>query len=392
MIPKSLSASSLQVAELCMARYKAEHIDRGKGESGSAALLGTTVHNALELYVKNCIQESKFEPTLKQLLEFFRMSYLTYIGGDFDTEDYTDGVEMLTKWHKRTDFSAFTVVSTEVKSNFPVDTTAGPITFNYIWDRFDQVGPTEYRVVDYKTNRWGIGPADLKKKIQARAYALAAAIQLKKEGKEVTRIWVEFDMLRHDGPVGIVFSREENVVIWNFIHARAQMIVDTDEADVKPTLNPECNFCPIKFTCPALLNNAKVGGIGSLGNVEDAIDLRAQLEWQKKGIASALGELDTFILTNAKERDEHEFTSGTNRLTIKVGSRRAVDAERVEMVLGPALFSKYGGRSFTVGNVDKLLKGDEIDEETKKKLKMLVYSNTGEPRVDIAPISPIDSD
>src|SRR3954467_5007859 len=156
MRPKSISASSLNVADLCLARYKAEHIDRGRGMSGNAASLGTSVHGALEMYVKNCIMETTFPQTINQLLEFFRISYMTYFSSDLETEEYLDGVQMLKAWHKRTDFSQFTVVSTEVKTSFPVPTTIGPLPFNYIWDRFDQIGPREYRVVDYKTNRWGI--------------------------------------------------------------------------------------------------------------------------------------------------------------------------------------------------------------------------------------------
>jgi RecB family exonuclease len=384
MEPKTFSATALHVAELCTARYKAEFIERGKGQSNSAATLGSSVHGALEMYVKNCVMESKFPATVKQLLDFFKMSYMK----EFDTvelsgEDYEDGVEMLQRWHKRTSWDGVTVLSVEVKTNFPIQTSIGDIPFNYIWDRFDKVGEREYKVVDYKTNRWGINPQDLRKKVQARAYALAAAIQLKKEGKEVDRIWVEFDMLRHDGPVGIVFSRDENAAMWRWLKEKAQYIVDLPDDEVQETINAECNFCPRKVSCKALQRNLAIGGIASIGSAAEAVDIRTIMALQKKAIESAIKEIDEIVLTEARLNDVFEFESDTNRLRVGVSSRRAVDADRVGMVIGPQLMDKYGGKSFTITNLNKLLKGDEITEEQKSQLKGLIYSNTGEPRVTV---------
>lgn len=391
MIPRTLSASSLDVAELCLARWEAEYFHRGRGIANTAASTGTAVHGALEMYVKQCIMEKKFEPTIKQLLEFFRMSYMATFGsGDFSTEDYLDGETMLKAWHKRTDFSKFKVVSCEIKDNFALPTSAGEIPFNYIWDRFDQIDETTYRVTDYKTNRWPVNPDDLRKKVQARAYALAAAIQLKREGKPVTRIWVSFDMLRHDGPVSIVFSRDDNTAFWQFMTRVAERIIATPEGEAEETLNPACNFCVRKLECGALKKNLLVGGVASIGDPLQAIDLRTSMEYQAKAVARAIAELDEVILAAAREADAFEFESDTNRMTIGVSGRRSVDPDRVALVIGEELFNRWGGRSFTVGNIDKLLKGDELTEDQKIQLKGLIYKNFGEPRVKVEPKNPID--
>lgn len=99
MKPRTFSATAFNVADLCLARYKVEHIDRAKGPSGVAASLGTSVHGALELFVTKCIVASDFPATLDQLLEFFRMSYMTTFSTvELDTEEYADGVEMLKAW------------------------------------------------------------------------------------------------------------------------------------------------------------------------------------------------------------------------------------------------------------------------------------------------------
>ena len=391
MIPKTLSATSMGVAELCLARWEAEMFHRGKGIQNTAASLGSAVHGALEMFVLNCVNDNKFPATEKQLLEFFKMSYASTFGSmDFDTLDYADGVDMLKRWIKRTDFSTFTVLSAEVKESFPIQTSVGHIPFNYIWDRYDLIKPGEYRVVDYKTNRWGINPADLKKKIQARAYAVAAQIKLK--GQPVDRIWVEFDMLRHEGPVGTVFTFEENVAMWNFMKGTAERIIATPEGSAPETLNPECNFCVRKVRCGALRKNLIVGGIGSVASASDAVDLRAALSYQGKAIESALKELDTIILAEAKKRDIASFESEMNELTINVSSRRSVDGDRLSLIIGDALFNKYGGKSITMANFDKLLKGTELTDEQKAQVRGLVYSNKGEPRVNSKPKNPIDAD
>jgi hypothetical protein len=59
MIPKSVSASSLDVAEKCMAMYRASHLDRGAGLGNPAAQLGTTLHAALEKFVDPSMIKSR---------------------------------------------------------------------------------------------------------------------------------------------------------------------------------------------------------------------------------------------------------------------------------------------------------------------------------------------
>lgn len=399
MNPTSFSASALNVHELCPARYKAENIDRSKGFGGTAATLGTTVHGALEMFVKRCFLEDTEEPTWDLLHEMFKLSYVATFGTtDYETVEYMDGYSMLQGWHKREikerDYfrkPGHRVISCEIKTNFMVPTSIGEIPFNYIWDRFDQIGEREFKVVDYKSNRWNIQPEDLRKKIQARAYGMAAAIQLKSQGIEYDVIWVEFDMLRFDR-VGISFTREDNKAFWKYLTESAEQIIATPDDEVQEKLNPECLFCVRKADCDALRKNILVGGIHSLATIEDAIDLRAQLEWQKKGLESLIKDIDVKILTEAKERDSQNFESADNRLDITVSGRRKVDAEMVEMCVGSDVFNRYGGKSITLTKVDALLKSNDITPEQKAQLRSLIYTTYGEPSVKVTPKNPIDDD
>lgn len=385
MIPTSLSASSLNVAELCLARWRAENFHRSKGMGGAAASLGTSCHGALELFMNAARPElggtAKWEKKL--LLDYYRLSYMETFGTvDASGEVYDDGVQMLERWFARTDPDSFKVISTERKDNFPIPTSAGEIPFNYIWDRFDQLDDRTFKVVDYKTNRWGLNPGDLKKKIQARCYGLAAAIQLKKQGLEYDKIWVEFDLLRHD-PVGIVYSHAENVATWTFIRELAEKIIATPEDEAPETLNPECRFCVRKLSCSALTRNVAAGGVFAVTSAAEAVDIRATLDYQAKAIEAAVKELDEIILTEAREQDMLSFETDMNKLEIGVSSRRAVDPERVQMVLGPDLFAKYGSSSISMGNIDKLIKGKELSDEQKAQLKGLIFQKRGEPSVKV---------
>jgi hypothetical protein len=331
------------------------------------------------------------------LMELFRMSYVATFGTtNYDTIEFSEGQEMLFKWHDRNVvqkkyFDNNRVISCEIKDNFMVPTSIGDLPFNYIWDRFDQIGEKTFKVVDYKTNRWGLQPSDLRKKIQARAYGLAAAIQLKAQNIEYDKIWVEFDLLRHT-PVGTVFTYQDNVSFWSYLKESVEEIIATKDDEVQEKLNPECLFCVRKAQCTALQKNVLVGGLHSVGTIEDAIDLRSELEWQKKGLESLISDLDKKILTEAKTRDMQEFESDQNRLKITVGYQRRVDAEMVETAIGAHLFAKYGGKSFTMASVDKLLKGKELTDEQKAALRSLIYQQAGEPRVKIEPKNPIDED
>lgn len=398
MEPKSLSATALHVHEQCPARYKAEHIDRSKGFGGTAASVGSTVHGALEMFVKECYIEHNHKPTLKLLQDFYHLSYIQTFGShDTGTEEYLDGLEIISRWFARPGreeyFATARIVSCEVKTFFEIPTSIGPIPFNYIWDRFDEMKPNVFKVVDYKTSRWNIRSDDLQKKIQARCYGLAAAIQLKKEGITPDRVWVEFDMLRHEpGPVGRVFTREDNAATWKFLKDSAEAIIATKDDEVEERLNPECLFCVRKATCRALQKNVTVGGIHSIPTIEQAIDLRAQLEWQKKGLDSLIKDLDNKILTEAKERDLEEFESDMNKLKVTVSAQRAVDAEMVEKAIGPTLFERFGKKAITMSDVDKLLKGKQLTPEQKADLRGLIYMKRGEPRVKIDPKNPIDED
>ncbi len=385
MIPKSLSASALQTASLCLSRFAAEHVHHGRAPGNEASKFGTTVHEALEVYVKNVHLNKTHEPSVAYLVSCFEASYMKhYMTTDFSSDEFSEGVDLLKAWFKRTDFTDIEVVTVEVKKSYPVKTSVGEIPFNYIIDRLDKDGPNSYRVVDYKTNRFGYKPEDLRNLPQARIYAMMTKI----EYPDAERITVEFDMLRHGGPVGVIFSRDDLIEVWKWIKGEAERIIETDENNAPETINTYCGFCAKKATCNALVNSVSAGSVLSFNSAIEAVDRRAELAMAGKAIRAALQEIDTFVMAQALKTETLEWEGEHNRMLISSGRKtRKLDTVRAATALGEDFMRSIGKTSVTMAQVDALLKGDEISEDKKRILRSLIYTTEGDPYVTTKPKS-----
>src|SRR5690606_25707099 len=166
-------------------------------------------------------------------------------------------------WHKRhVSDGGLTneVLSVEQKLNFPIKTSAGMIPFTYILDRLDKIENGVYEVVDYKSIRAYIRPEELKGKIQPRAYALAIQIQY----PDAEKIFVSFDMLRHNEKIGVTFTRQDNIDTYRYLQRAAERIIATDEDKTEETINEECKWCIKKTTCDTLARSVAAGTVHSL--------------------------------------------------------------------------------------------------------------------------------
>lgn len=379
--PKSFSASALLVAEQCLARYAAENLEYGRGIQNNAAMTGTSVHWALEEFVEKTVRSQQAEYSLKTLLAFFDLGFMQTFGtSDLSGPEYEDGKQILTGWFPRQDFTGVTVLSCEVKQSFPIPTSKGDIPFNYIIDRFDQLGDNEYQVVDYKSNRMNINHDDLRDKLQARCYSLATRIKY----PDAERIWVVFDMLRYDS-VGVSFTRDDDIKTWHFLKRLTSRIVDWPENERVPeTLNEGCGWCVRKSTCETLLKNVNVGGVFSL-TMGEKIKTRAELDFQRRGVMNAIDELDKILLAEAKKEDLLDFDTPDYTMAVGMASRRSIDPERARKVLGEELFNQYGSQTLTVTAVDDIIKDASVPDKTKKALKALVFMKPGKESIKIKP-------
>jgi hypothetical protein len=276
------------------------------------------------------------------------------------------------------------VLSTEVKTNFPLKTSVGTIGFTYIFDRMDQVNETTFEVVDYKSIRKFITPEELKRKIQPRAYALAAQIQY----PQAERIWVSFDMLRHGGPVGVVFSKEENAVTYRYLQRAAERIIATPEEDTPETLNPECNWCLRKAVCETLEKANRNGSVLGL-SIEQVAEKRLQVQSQMKALEALDNELDQRLLVEAEQMDALDFEAGMFDVKLTASARRkATNPAAITRIVGPELAIKYG--NWTVGSVDKMIAAGELTDAQAAEVRRYIPKTYGEPKSVVTPRNPFD--
>lgn len=379
MIPKSLSASSILVSEACMARWKTENFDRTPQFSSEPANIGTSVHYALEHFVRDVYLEKKYAwQDIKHLNAYYQLGYIeTFNSTNFDTDAFKDGAALVAKWYDRNkEGLANQVLSCEVKENFTIKTSAGPIPVNFIWDRADRISADEYAVIDYKTLRAPVNPQDLKQKIQPRLYALAAQIKW----PDANRIWVSFDMLRYD-EVGVVFTRDENAATYRYVQRAAERIIAIAEDEVEETLNPECKWCIRKTECDTL-QRANAGGNPMGMPIEEVVKRAHQIDNQLIALKYAQEQLDKLIAGHLEAEDIFEDVIGDYEVKMGSSPRRAVsDASSIASIVGPELSKKYG--NFTVTSVDQMIKDGVLSSDQEAQVRAYVKTNWSSPRPKI---------
>lgn len=391
MIPKTLSATSIEASSQCLRMWEVQYLNRVDEPNNSAAALGTTCHGALEMLVA---QGWHLHPVAKQL-EVIQAFYDQYYWAEFiDSSRYQEGLDLCIAWIKRQDWSDREVLSTELKLNFALRTSAGEIPFNYIMDRKDRIISTgEIEVVDYKSISRPMSPATLRDKLQARAYGLAAQI----EHPEAERIWVSFDLLRHD-PIAVAYTKEDNRATWKHLHQLAERIIATPATDPevpgsgpKETLGEGCRWCVRKGVCGALNKHVEAGGILKYKTLEEAAERLYEVTTMVSALQGHKAALEEQVNGFMRGDQSVEAEAGEFDIKISLGGKRGVDPERVLAIIGPDLMAKWG--NITVTKVDKMLKDEpDLDDDQRRRLRGLFFKNYGDPKPNVtrraAPVQP----
>jgi len=340
--------------------------------------MGTVCHAVLEKWVTeghHLLPLTDLE-AYKLLRDFYEVEHYKLFP---DRDRLDEGYELVKKWWHRQDWSGRTVLSCEVKKSFDVPTSQGVIPFNYVLDRIDKLDDGTIEVVDYKTSVITVQPEDLFSKVQARCYGLAAQI----EHPEAPRVWVTFDMLRYE-PVGVVFSREDNIETWKYLKGLAERILASD--GTRETLNDMCRFCVRRHACETLNKHADGGGVFGLTDPGEAADRRFELAGAAKAIGVMIDELDQLLLKTLEETET--FQIKTDKTVAKVSSRRTrfVDSASAVRELGPEKLARFMKLGVTA--VDELCKPNNpvLTSTEKAALKELVRDSYGNPSIQCKPV------
>jgi RecB family exonuclease len=367
---RSLSATAANTYESCPRRFQAEHLDRAPSLSGAAANLGTACHRVAQRWVEEDHYRRPFDGDVLRIL--WDESYWRLFR---DGTRYDEGLGMIERWAKRQNWEGRTVLSTEHKRSFTLDTSIGPVPFNYIMDREDELEDGDIEVVDYKSISMPVQPSDLKNRLQSRAYALAAWL----EHPNARRIWVTFDLFRYD-PVGIVFTASECEDTHRYFLALAERIIADDQAE--EILGNDCRWCVRKDVCATL--NAHIDAAGETLAITDLRHLaekRFGAAIARKALDSQLEELDAQLLAHLVKNDTEEEVVPGYVVRISRSRRRVVDNSRLAQLLPPEIF----GRLATVGPsaVDELLKAGELDADTASLVRQTMRWTQGKGTVDV---------
>lgn len=396
MEPESFSASAAAVFETCEARYKAESYEKTPDLQGEHSGLGTACHGALQRWVELgwYLDPTK---TIANLEVLFADEYYKIFS---EPDKYEEGMKMMKKWlDENNDWNGRRIISTELKEHFLLpftkpDGSTGTIRFTYIWDRCDEVvvdrDPVvlDLEVIDYKSFSRPLSKDDMRKKIQTRAYGLAAAIKFK--GTPYRRIWVIFDLLRY-GKVEVCYTREELEATYRYLQALATRIYESD--GTKETLNPECKWCVRKNVCGTFQKHLKGGGkLGAIDNkpLDQLIDERADMDALMGGIKDMLTLYDDAIMEELERLNVTDMRTSVTQVEIGSSNRREVESWMVRKIIGDERYAEMG--SITVGAVDKLLKDPSISLAQKDQLRSAISKKRGRPFLKTKPIHPLDEE
>lgn len=376
LLPQTFSASAIETFLNCPAEYNAQIINRAQDLSGSAASLGTTCHQAIESWLVGNHYLAGHQNEWVVMKAFYDEAYWANFA---DSKRYAEGEKLLRKWLARQDWSNRTVVSVEERKQFSLPTSVGLIPVTYIRDRLDLRADGVPEVIDVKSLSMPLQPEDLKRKIQARIYAVATQL----EYPEAERIWVTFDMLRYDS-IGIVFTKAENRATWLYLRRVAEEIIASDGS--RETINPTCRWCIRKSICKTLHTHTVHGG--TLG-ITDVAWAAQQLEDARNiigGLKSTEADLEKIVIDGMRAAEQTEFTAGELEVSVGISGRRHIDPQMLATLVGEEIMVKYG--TINVSNVDLMLKTEALDDATRSRVKQLFTTNYSEPSVKIKKRNP----
>ncbi|AKJ71833.1 hypothetical protein TIN4_36 [Tsukamurella phage TIN4] len=389
----TISASSLQTFEGCSHRYFLENVQRTPSPDGSSdpAKLGSAVHDTLERIVTEVYVEKTGEFLWSRIVAYFKQEFMKQFQTLPDPKNkwYADGLDMLERWYARTNLDDVEVLMVEKKIRVPIKTSIGEVPYTFIFDRldrFEENGKVIIRVVDYKTWRQVLTSATLREKPQARLYGMAIQLAFKELAAELgeelspDEIWVSFDQLRYDA-AEVRLTRDDNVETWRYVRRVAERIIAEPDPG-KRSLNPECQFCVAKSTCPLVTKNVDAGGIMAIqGDRNEMAKRLYELEGASKAIRYAIDEVVEEMLKDAMDTDEINYDTEDYNVEFKSSRRKSYDPSKVREIVGPAIFAQMD--KVTNAEVEKLLKGAALTPSQKSLLRSSVKESISEPKPKI---------
>lgn len=319
----------------CPAQYKAKYVDHAVGaEKRSDALTyGSMMHDVLYR-----MEEEAIGPR-----EALEKCWPVGMGMDHWQEAVDDLDRYLSIGGP---MAKFGTVAVEVDLVAPLyeDEDFGPVWFGgrIDWLGIDVNEPSVLHMVDYKTNRSPPSLDDVKGDVQLKGYDwLVRQNWLGMMTTQNPQVVVHLDAIKFRD-VEHRFGTLELEEWQSFATAVARKILRDEEG--KPSLNPGCSWCPIKWDCKAF---AKLPGEGvtlldrmSKSSLEDRKVWRDEAWMIAKQLQAGIDEVDAAILE--KVWHDRDVTIGDTAYAIEQGWANRIDLPRLHDVLGARFYDVVG--------------------------------------------------
>lgn len=243
-IPRRLSPSALERYRACPRQFLFADVERApRPEEPPSPILcqGNAVHHALERFYGLPLEDRGLENLHRALravwCEHRRRG--TFSGREEEKRYGEEALEMLSRYADAYDLERVPLAR-EQWVQTPVEEVQ---LFGKI-DRVDEAAGGGLWLIDYKTGRRQLDPAELPEQSAVQLYAVAAEASFQREVERVS----------------IIYLRSGDEVRWNperddIAEARERLarLIHEIKADTVFEANPgdQCRFCPFALSCPA---------------------------------------------------------------------------------------------------------------------------------------------
>ena len=239
---RPLSASSIKTYLQCVLKYHFNYENK-KPRTGKSDPLafGIAMHEALE-YLHTQVQETGSAPTAAMYTDVIGVFMKTATScGLQDMDTYQEGRDMLMSRMDAVDPEE-KVIGLELK--FKLKTPKGTPYLGSI-DKLIELDPETVVIIDYKTSRMALTQPEADTDVQLSMYDLAVSTMF----PQYKTILCIFEYLRLSDVV-THRTEEQRAMFVDFLDTIYTQIVQTDNDDVKASLNTFCPWCDYKNFCP----------------------------------------------------------------------------------------------------------------------------------------------
>lgn len=241
----TLSFTQIDTYQICPLKYKYQYVLKIPTNPAGQASLGTSVHNALEQFYTEYMNDRKVN--IERLLKLFEECWIPigYTSKNDENNSKSDGRKMLQNYFKT--FHTKSLKILDLEKPFKIKIGSGEDVFiNGKIDRLDSTSKNSIEIIDYKTGKLQ-EEKKLKNSLQLSIYLLAATDK-GLYNKKLSDVSLTFYYLQENQKITVDQTEEtlqkakENIL---------EAVENIKSENFKPKKGPACNFCQFKMICEA---------------------------------------------------------------------------------------------------------------------------------------------